>query len=56
MLVANEHLHMFEFVELSLIWQQIGLGVNGHEQVVALTNRFWSAPREVLLFVPYNIK
>ena len=55
-LVANEHLHMFGFVEPSLISQLGATNARVDEQAIALTNRFQSAPKGVLLFVPYNIR
>ena len=55
-LVANEHLHMFGFMEPSLISQPSAASASFDEQVVALANRFQSTSNRVLLFVPYNIR
>ena len=54
--MANEHLHVFGFVELSLISQPGTTGASVDERAVALANRFQSAPKVVLLFVLYNIR
>ena len=56
MLVEKEHLHMFGFMESSLICQPGVVGASVDERVVALANQFQSAPKGVLLFVPYNIR
>ena len=53
-LVENEHLHMFAFVEPSLISQPGNVSVD--ECAGSLANRFQSAPKGVLLLVPYNIR
>ena len=54
--MANEHLHIFGFVEQPLISQPIAPSASVDERDVALANRFQSALRGVLLFVPYNIR
>ena len=53
-LVEKEHEHMFEFVEPSSISQPDSASVD--ERVVSLANLFQSAPKGVLLLVPYNIR
>ena len=53
-LVEKEHLHIFAFVEPSLIWQPSGASVDEH--AVSLANRFQCTPKGVLLLVPYNIR
>ena len=55
-LVENEHLHIFRFVKSSLISQPGATDANVDKRVVALANQFQSAPKGVLLFVPYNIR
>ena len=55
-LMTNEHLHMFGFIEPSLMLQPIASGASVNEQIVTLANRFHSTPRGVLLFVPYSIR
>ena len=53
--MANEHLHMFGFVELPMISQPSVAGANVDEQVIVLANRFQSASKIVLLFITYNV-
>ena len=55
-LVANEHLHMFGFMEPSLISQPVAANASVDERAAVLANRFQSAPKGVLFFVPYNIR
>ena len=51
-LMEKEHLHLFESMEPSLISQAATVVID--DQAVALANRFQSAPKVVLSFVPYN--
>ena len=52
--MENEHLHMFGFVESSLISKPIAPSTSVDKWAVALANQFLSAARGVLFFVPYN--
>ena len=47
---------MFRFVEASFILQPGAVSASVDEQAVTVANRFQSAPKGVLLFVPYNIR
>ena len=54
--MEKEHLHMFGFVEPSLISQPGAADASVDEQAVTLANRFQSTPKGVLLFVLYDIR